>query len=47
MKKETKIETNNVDKHSGIPMSEESYKDWQKAFEDIEKISITLKEIKI
>lgn len=23
-------------KHSGVPMSEENYKEWQKAFSDIE-----------
>ncbi len=33
-----------VNKHSGIPMSEESLKEWQQAFTDIEEsIAIVMK----
>ena len=31
-----KIEVKTISKTSGIPMSEESYKEWEKAFIDIE-----------
>lgn len=33
---ENKTEVKTISKISGIPMSEEEYKEWQKAFTDIE-----------
>ncbi len=36
-KKTTKDKTKTISKTSGIPMSEESYKEWQKAFTDMEE----------
>ena len=36
IKKTTDTEVTTINKTSGIPMSEESYKDWQKSFSDIE-----------
>ena len=36
-KKTTKDEIKTISKTSGIPMSEESYKEWQKAFSDMEE----------
>ena len=33
---ENKTEVKTINKTSGIPMSEEEYKEWQKAFTDIE-----------
>ena len=33
---ENKTEVKTISKTSGIPMSEEEYKEWQKAFTDIE-----------
>ena len=36
-KKTTKDEVKTIIKTSGIPMSEESYKEWQKAFTDMEE----------
>ena len=33
---ENKIEVKTITKTSGLPMSEEEYKEWQKAFIDIE-----------
>lgn len=38
-----KIETKTISKTSGIPMTEESYKEWQKAFTDIEECINNLK----
>ena len=38
MKKTTKDEkVKTISKTNGIPMTEESYKDWQKAFTDMEE----------
>ena len=34
-------------KHCGNPMDEKSYKEWQRAFIEIEEISKNLKEMKI
>ena len=34
---ENKTEAKTIIKTSGIPMSEESYKEWQKAFSDMEE----------
>ena len=36
-KEKDKIENNKENKYKGIPMSEESYKEWQKAFTDMEE----------
>ena len=34
---ENKTEVKTISKTSGIPMSKESYKEWQKSFSDIEE----------
>jgi hypothetical protein len=36
-KQKEKVETKTINKSRGIPMSEESYKEWQKAFIDMEE----------
>jgi hypothetical protein len=36
MPKETKLPEKTAKKHSGIPMSERSFAEWQKAFKDME-----------
>lgn len=46
-KEKLKIKINEMTKHQGIPLSEESYKEWEKVFVEIEEVSKSLKEIKI
>ena len=43
---ENKTEVKTISKTSGIPMTEESYKDWQKAFSDMEECFEYLKKQK-
>lgn len=45
--KKEKVEVKTISKTNGIPMDEKSYKEWQRAFIEIEEISKNLKEMKI
>lgn len=41
------MEAETTGKHSGRPMSEAEYAEWQRAFTEIEEISASLKKIKV
>lgn len=41
------MEAETTGKHSGIPMSEAEYAEWQRAFTEIEEISSSLKKVKV
>ena len=45
-KEKDKVEIKTISKTSGIPMTEESYKEWQKAFSDMEECFEYLKKQK-
>lgn len=41
------MEVETTGKHSGRPMSEAEYAEWQRAFSEIEEISASLKNVKV